>query len=120
MLFVKVSVNHKAPSGPTVMPLGTDVPGTAVDTDGITYSLSVPVEVRRPILLLDCSVNHNAPSGPAVIPYGPEPVVGNENSEIVPDVVTRPILSAVNSVNHKAPSGPAVIPTGLLSVAESG
>src|ERR1051326_839162 len=60
-----LSVNHRLPSGPCVMSVGTPV--------APEYSLIVPSVAIRPILpLLMCSVNHSAPSGPAVMFHGLE------------------------------------------------
>src|SRR6266567_3085786 len=110
ILLLKFSVNHRAPSGPGVIPHGSLL---AV---GIGNSVMAPVVVMRPILLLTLliSVNHRAPSGPTVIPRGPLLGVGTGNSVMLPVVVMRPILLPVSSVNHSAPSGPAVMPMGAL------
>jgi hypothetical protein len=57
-------VNHKAPSGPAVIPNGR-LAGVVTG-----YSVITPAVLIRPILLLSVSVNHMAPSGPMVIPCG--------------------------------------------------
>ena len=67
ILFIPISVNHNARSGPTVIPEKTSWPSFAV---GRRNSLIAPAVVIRPILFLVLSVNYNAPSGPAVIPKG--------------------------------------------------
>src|SRR5580658_4583784 len=77
------SVNHSAPSGPTVIPLGS------LAAVGTGYSVNTPVVVMRAILLPFHSVNHNAPSGPAVIPKG-WLGDGMGYSVIVPAMVMRP------------------------------
>src|ERR1035441_5165255 len=62
-LFVEF-VNHIAPSGPAVIPLGLAMPDAL-------YKVTTPPMVIRPIeLLIEAAfVNHMAPSGPAAIPY---------------------------------------------------
>ena len=96
------SVNHKAPSGPVVMPQGWAF-GL-----GRANSVILPSVEIRPIFPLSDWVNHSAPSGPVVIPPGPLFSVGIVNSVTAPVVVVRPILPRA-SVNHSAPSGPVVI-----------
>jgi hypothetical protein len=56
-------VNHNAPSGPAVIPIGrlTPVP---------EYFVIAPETSILPIELFPAFVNHNAPSGPAVIERG--------------------------------------------------
>ena len=61
-----VSVNHRLPSGPAVIPSGSCWLPTR------PYSVIVPLVVILPIKLLPDSVNHRLPSGPAVIPHGPD------------------------------------------------
>src|ERR1700722_7252958 len=104
ILLASTSVNHSAPSGPTVIPAG---PALAA---GIENSVTKPVVVMR-LMLLARSVNHSAPSGPVVIPRAVLPTVGIGNNSTAPAVVTRPIFapSTEVSVNHSAPSGPVVI-----------
>ena len=91
---------------------------------GISYSVSLPSVVRRPIRLpppgLSCdSVNHSAPSEADAMPYGHRyphwaPCrCGNSNSVMSPLTVSRPILLPASSVNHKFPSRPAVIDCGI-------
>jgi hypothetical protein len=58
-----VHVNHSAPSGPDVIPLG---PLLGV---GTANSVITPAVVMRPIWP-DASVNHSASSGPFVIEVG--------------------------------------------------
>ncbi len=64
ILLVAVSVNHRLPSGPAVMPTG---PLLAV---GVGNSVILPLVVMRPIRFVAFSVNHRLPSGPAVMPAG--------------------------------------------------
>ncbi len=78
ILLVAVSVNHRLPSGPAVMPTG---PLLAV---GVGNSVILPLVVMRPIRFVAFSVNHRLPSGPAVMPKGPLLAVGVENSVMVP------------------------------------
>src|SRR6516162_6535781 len=108
------SVNHRLPSGPTVMKLGTVAPV------GRGNSVMLPLVVMRPILPALCSANHRLPSGPAVIPKGPLlcvllpcPVL-TLNSVMVPLVVMRPIWPVSPSVNQRLPSGPDVMKKGVL------
>ncbi len=71
ILFPMISVNHRAPSGPAQMLMGT--PGLL----GTAYSsVTTGPEVARPILLAADSQNHRAPSGPVQIPSGWEPGSG--------------------------------------------
>ncbi len=56
-------VNHNAPSGPTVMSYGVEMP---VPVNLVTC----PSVVIRPIESLLALVNHSAPSGPATMPVG--------------------------------------------------
>src|SRR6266853_1428943 len=100
------SVNHRAPSGPAVMPWGKPLVPLGV---GIGNSVITPAVVMRPILLAFCSVNHRAPSGPVVMIWGSLLAVGIGNSVITPAVVMRPILLALCSINHSEPSGPVVM-----------
>src|SRR5258707_8123073 len=76
ILLAQVSVNHSAPSGPVVMPMGQP---RAVGTG---KSVITPSVVMRPILLatLGDSVNHSAPSGPVVMNWGKLWNVGIGNS----------------------------------------
>jgi hypothetical protein len=57
--------NHRAPSGPVVMPMtpGLGMPGVG---DGTANSLMTPPRVIRPILPPGLSENHTAAPGPAV------------------------------------------------------
>src|SRR5579864_247234 len=103
----KLSANHRAPSGPFVIPTGLEL-GV-----GSGNSVIAPVVVMRPILLPLFSVNHRAPSGPTVMPNGKALGVGKGYSVKTPAVVTRPILLvALFSANQKAPSGPLVMSAG--------
>jgi hypothetical protein len=56
-------VNHSAPSGPTVMPVGK------LSCPAIGNSVTTPAVVMRPILP-KLSANHSARSGPVVMPLG--------------------------------------------------
>src|SRR5262245_37465904 len=71
-----VSVNHRLPSGPEVMPWGS------TKGVGMGYSVMAPWGVIRPMLLPKVSVNHRLPSGPVVIPLGELPTVGMAYSVI--------------------------------------
>jgi len=89
-LLAAGSVNHSAPSGLGVMPLGT------LPAVGTGNSVIKPAVVMRPILLPCCSVNHRLPSGPGVMLLGRLLAVGIGNSLVItPAVVMRPILFAV-------------------------
>ena len=57
------SVNHRLPSGPAVMPKGSE-PAVMPALNSVT----TPAGVIRPIRLPANSVNHRLPSGPAVMP----------------------------------------------------
>jgi len=108
-----LSMNHSAPSGPTVTSKGGKV-------RVIGYSVTLPPVVMRPIrnpVVLFCSVNHRAPSGPTVRPQGALLAEGVANSVMTPPVVMRPILPFKVSVNHSAPSGPATMVCGALLLA---
>jgi hypothetical protein len=94
-------VNHKAPSGPAVIPKGELI-------DGSERSVTTPDVVIRPMELAEL-VNQMAPSGPAVIPKGalmPFP----QNLLVTPAVVIRPMKFV--SVKQRAPSGPEVMKAG--------
>ncbi len=56
-----ISVNQRLPSGPVVIPPGSEA---AVGTGN---SVTTPAVVIRPMLLPTSSVNQRLPSGPAVI-----------------------------------------------------
>src|SRR5215469_3146822 len=102
------SVNHRLPSGPTVMNWG------AVAPLGRGNSVMLPLVVMRPILPAVFSVNHRLPSGPAVIPKGPLLFVLMRKYVMVPLVVMRPIWPVSPSVNQRLPSGPDVMKKGVL------
>src|ERR1700690_4010358 len=74
----RLLVNHKAPSGPAMIPDGPVTWG---------YSVMAPAVVIRPILLPLSSVNHKAPSGPATISSAKAPGVGIGYSVTAPLVV---------------------------------
>ena len=63
--FPLSSVNHNAPSGPTVMALASGRP------PGIANSVITPEVVIRPTFAASLSVNQSAPSGPSTMPCGP-------------------------------------------------
>src|SRR3954469_19174403 len=89
--------NHRAPSGPVVMPL---------PPRGARLVTAPSVVIRiSPAAPPPCEYQ-SAPSGPAAIPptETSDPMVGY--SVIAPAVVIRPILSANGSGNHSAPSEP--------------
>src|SRR5262245_45804927 len=100
------SVNHRAPSGPTVIEIGLK------PLVGTWNSVMTPDVVMRPIWSTLASVNQRLPSGPATMPVGPLAAVGTANSVTAPLVVMRPIWSALASVNQRLPSGPATMPVG--------
>jgi len=81
------SVNHKAPSGPVVMPQGWAF-GL-----GRANSVILPSVEIRPIFPLSDWVNHSAPSGPVVIPPGPLFSVGIANSVTAPRSRSPPDLA---------------------------
>jgi hypothetical protein len=87
----KNSVNHSAPSGPFVIPMG-ELPDV-----GTVNSVSAPDVVMRPILLVPYSVNQSAPSAPDVMEIGLEPA-GRGYSVIVTDWAdeSAPTLSSNN------------------------
>src|SRR6185369_3081985 len=80
------SVNHKAPSGPVVMPHGWAL-GLGRANSVISSLLAI-----RTILPLTGSVSHRASSGPVVIPPALLFSGGIANSVTSPVVVIRPIL----------------------------
>src|SRR5437764_12015763 len=87
ILLTELSVNHRFPSGPAVIPNGP-----LADVSPLENSVIVPEVVIRPIRLADPSVNQRLPSAPAVIPPLPS-AVGIENSLIVLEELIRPISS---------------------------
>jgi hypothetical protein len=86
IVALRISVNHRAPSGPAAIPPGSTL-GLAIGN-----SVTAPPVVIRPILLAPISVNHKAPSGPVAIDSGLLMEVGIGYSVIEPLVVIRPIL----------------------------
>ena len=72
------SVNHSAPSGPTVMPTGEPAPvGYAPPELGSGYAaMRAPLVLMQPIWRLSYSVNQRLPSGPAVMRRAAAPAVG--------------------------------------------
>src|SRR5207248_6048012 len=80
------SVNHKAPSGPVVMPHGW------ASALGRANSVILSSVVIRSIFPLTDSVNQSATSGPVVISPVLAVAVGIVNSVTMPVVVIRPIL----------------------------
>jgi hypothetical protein len=110
ILLAEFSVNQRAPSDPTAMPIG---PAFAV---GMLNSLRMPDVVIRPMRSPAHSVNQSAPSGPATMRLG-ERSAGTGYSVMVPVAVILPILlrEPLLSTNHSAPSGPVVIPWALAS-----
>ena len=106
------SANHRAPSGPTVIPHGCGPCGSPTGNSVIT-----PAVVIRPILLPHRSVNHRFPSGPEVMSYGHDSAVGTGNSVTAPDVGTiRPMT--FSPTNHTFPSGPSTMPRALARAGE--
>src|ERR1035438_10106471 len=92
MLLAPGIVNHRAPSGPAVIPNG---PTSA----GIGNSVITPVVVMRPMLLAVLSANQRAPSGPAAMHPVSLDAVGIGNSVTTPAVVMRPILLPLPGVS---------------------
>ena len=68
------SWNHRAPSGPGMIPVGKRC---SVFRVGSGYSVMTPSGPMRPIWSAPDSVNHMAPSGPAVMPPGDAPDRGS-------------------------------------------
>ena len=101
-------LNHSAPSGPSMIPVGFEMPRPL-------KSVTFPLVVIRPIVLLPPLVNHSARSGPAVIPAGKE-IPRRLKMVAFPRTVIRPIES-LPLVNHSAPSGPTV---RLCGVSDAG
>src|SRR5258708_34898727 len=92
------SVNHSAPSGPILMPMGPLL------TVGIGNSVITPAVVMRPMLLL--FTNHSAPSRPAVVPIGALAVPGIGNSVITPAGGPRPAAFGLGFAGHTGPRRP--------------
>ena len=63
MELLPLFVNHRAPSGPPVIPFGDEIPWP------VKYEI-VPAVVILPIELFPVLVNHRAPSGPVAMPEG--------------------------------------------------
>jgi hypothetical protein len=76
ILSPAISVNHKAPSGPAVMPPGLPDAGNSVMAP---FGLILPI-LLPPAPVKPTSVNHMLPSGPTVIENGLLFAVGIENS----------------------------------------
>ncbi len=124
-------VNHKAPSGPAVIPVAVAgvlaVPGddpAGGGTAGRGYSVTTPAVVIRPISP-GMPVNQSAPSGPVVIAVGWGVVAavpagdpagggteGKANWVTTPAGVMPPIWPDAFSANQRLPSEPVVIPSG--------
>ena len=104
---------HSAPSGPRVMPCGSE-PGV-----GRSYTSMTPSGVIEPTRLPPHSVNHRCRRR-GVMACGRAVRSGSGNSVILPSGVIRPICPAPISTNQRAPSGPAVIPTGAAASVGSG
>ena len=96
-------VNHRAPSGPAVMPMAPPPPPNSV---------MPPSVVMRPIFPLTVSVNHTAPSGPAVMPRGKFTTVLRPNS--ISDALMAASLPANGSMRRIA-SNLSVVKYSLLS-----
>src|SRR5262249_6500789 len=107
------SVNHRLPSGPTVIPVGL------LEVVGVGYSCTKWPEVEiTPILFPVLSVNHRFPSGPETMPTGlllpPPGRVGIAYWVMVFGLCgpILPMLPRKFSVNQMLPSGPVVMPEG--------
>src|SRR5216683_561753 len=108
------SVNHRLPSGPTVMPaMPAPVPEAACAS--LTRT---PAAVISPILppLAPCSVNQRWPSGPEAMAVGMRPDVTGKVVATVPAGALGsmvPMVLLPKSVNHMWPSGPVTMPVGM-------
>src|SRR5918994_5009807 len=100
-------VNHRFPSEPEVMALGSATPAGAPSNES-----TCPWGVIRPMRLLPGLVNHRLPSPPVTISPGKAISAALvSNVVICPSGVMRP-TGPSRFVNHKLPSGPA----GVLGV----
>ena len=118
ILCVPFSVNHRAPSGPVVIPMGV--------LDGARGNVvTLPAGVIRPItaaLVPSTPVNQRAPSGPEVMStgrtYRVEFTVGKALTTrpgVIRPMLLPPLLRSY-SVNQRASSGPvAMRPSRLLT-----
>ena len=108
IFFVPCSVNHRAPSGPTVISAGW-LPAVR------RYSVKLPPVVTLPIKSPPRSLNHRLPSGPATMYRGSIPF-GTTNVVIVPAPgFMRAIVRPPSLANQRLLSGPSVIPSGRSS-----
>src|SRR6516225_11890709 len=96
ILSAKNSVNHKLPSGPATMPIGSQ------PVLGCGNSVKLPAGVMRPIWATAFSANQKLPSGPRVTPRGPAPevgtvksVTGSENTVMFDTDPLRPLALSV-------------------------
>src|SRR5262249_49619155 len=89
--WLSTLVNHKAPSGPAVIPTGPEIVGS------VKMVIS-PLAVMRPIELLPGLVKHRGPSGPRARGAGARPRSGGERTS--PGRVRRPIEPLPGLVNH--------------------
>src|SRR5262249_48041300 len=97
-------VNHRLPSGPAVMALGSSTPTDVPSNESIR-----PSGVMRPIRLLPGLENQRLPSGPGTIAPGKTTTAPEgANVATLPAGVMRPRRPS-RLVNHTLPSGPAVI-----------
>ena len=104
MVSLPALVNHTAPSGPAVMPMGSEMLACPkLDT--------VPVVVIRPMVSLPWLVNHRRPSGPTARPAGSS-MDSWANVVTAPAGVIRPMLFPARLVNHRFPSGPVTMASG--------
>ncbi len=76
-------------------------------------SLTVPLVVIRPMLLLVGSVNQRLPSDPAVMALA-GPAGGVASSVIAPVSGTSVSIVPARSVNHMLPSGPGAMSIGVV------
>src|SRR5260370_26374792 len=77
------SANQTLPSGPAVMPSGSQ-PNLFPQVLGSGNKVELPPVLVRPMLFPKAKVNHRLPSAPAVIPTGPLLSVGTGNLGTLP------------------------------------
>src|SRR5262249_4108001 len=95
ILLPRNSVNHSAPSGPTVMPSGS------LFAVGMGCSLMPPAGGARAVFLVERSANHRAPSGPRVMSEGPLLAVGILRSVIEGGSCARAVVEQPSNIPAK-------------------
>ena len=98
ILLAAFSVNHRAPSAPTVIPRSEAL---GVGTGNSTI---VPSRAMRPKQLPPVSANQMLPSEPHAIARGSLSRLGIGNSTTRPSSVIRPIRPPAASLNHSVSS----------------